>query len=151
MASTHPNGLLFGMQSGQILDDSDIEAELEVDQLDSDTDPEEQVAITKATSKNGATRPGERVPGHTLLPAVRLENMIQADGAVILLQRLILPLIMLRCNWQLSFVQGRAVCSFNCHGMQIYYLFSFLLANSKPGGIYKAINPSRPPRSQCSS
>jgi len=80
MASTHINGLSLGMQSGQILDDSDVEAELEVDQLDSDTDPEEQAATTKAASKNGGTRPGERVPGHSLLPAVRLENMIQADG-----------------------------------------------------------------------
>jgi len=80
MASTYINGLFLGVQSGQIQDDSDVEAELEVDQLDSDTDPEEQAATTKAVSKNGATRPGERVPGHTLLPAVRLENMIQADG-----------------------------------------------------------------------
>ncbi|KJA24045.1 hypothetical protein HYPSUDRAFT_99516, partial [Hypholoma sublateritium FD-334 SS-4] len=31
--------------------------------------------------KNGSsTKPGERIPGHTLLPAVRLENIIQADG-----------------------------------------------------------------------
>lgn len=70
----------------QNLDDSDVEAELEVDQLDSDTDPEEQAATSKAASKNGGTRPGERVPGHTLLPAVRLENMIQADGGCWLIQ-----------------------------------------------------------------
>jgi hypothetical protein len=80
MASTYINGLSLGMQSGQIFDDSDVEAELEVDQLDSDTDPEEQATTSKEASKNSATRPGERVPGHTLLPAVRLENMIQADG-----------------------------------------------------------------------
>lgn len=80
MASAYINGLSQGVQLAQVLDESDVEAELEVDQLDSDTDPEEQAATSKAASKNGAARPGERVPGHTLLPAVRLENMIQADG-----------------------------------------------------------------------
>ena len=80
MASTYANGPSLGVQLAQVPDESDVEAELEVDQLDSDTDPEEQATTSKAASKNGATRPGERIPGHTLLPAVRLENMIQADG-----------------------------------------------------------------------
>ncbi|CAA7261399.1 unnamed protein product [Cyclocybe aegerita] len=61
--------------------ESDVEADLEVDQLDSDTDPEDQRDPAKASAaKVTSTRPGERVPGHTLLPAVRIENMIQADG-----------------------------------------------------------------------
>ncbi|KAJ3513036.1 hypothetical protein NLJ89_g3174 [Agrocybe chaxingu] len=63
--------------------ESDVEADLEVDQLDSDTDPEDQRDPAKASAtKVTSTRPGERVPGHTLLPAVRIENMIQADGAI---------------------------------------------------------------------
>ena len=58
--------------------ESDIEAELEVDQLDSDSDNEDP--IDADILKNGTGRAGERVPGHTLLSAVRIENMIQADG-----------------------------------------------------------------------
>jgi len=57
--------------------ESDVEAELEVDQLDSDSD---DAAKSNNTSKNGTGRAGERVPGHTLLSAVRINNMIQADG-----------------------------------------------------------------------
>lgn len=71
------NGLSFGMQQDATYE-SDVEAEIEVDQLDSDSDPEVDTAKAGAT-KNGS-RPGVRVPGHTLLPAVRLENIIQADG-----------------------------------------------------------------------
>ena len=65
--------------------ESDIEAELEVDQLDSDSDNDDAVDPTNANnvSKNGTGRAGERVPGHTLLSAVRIENMIQADGLYI--------------------------------------------------------------------
>jgi len=62
--------------------ESDIEAELEVDQLDSDSDNDDAVdpANPNNISKNGTGRAGERLPGHTLLSAVRIENMIQADG-----------------------------------------------------------------------
>ena len=68
--------------------ESDIEAELEVDQLDSDSDNDDAVDSTNANiSKNGTGRTGERVPGHTLLSAVRIENMIQADGLCILSPR----------------------------------------------------------------
>ncbi|KDR82680.1 hypothetical protein GALMADRAFT_220670 [Galerina marginata CBS 339.88] len=81
MSSSNLNGLSLFPQTERIQYESDVEAELEVDQLDSDSDPEEQVDTAKAPkAKNGAGRPGERVPGHTLLPAVRLENIIQADG-----------------------------------------------------------------------
>ena len=62
--------------------ESDIEAELEVDQLDSDSDNDDAVDPNN-TSKNGTGRAGERVPGHSLLSAVRIENMIQADGLCI--------------------------------------------------------------------
>ena len=67
--------------------ESDIEAELEVDQLDSDSDNDDAVDPTNPNSKNGTGRAGERVPGHTLLSAVRIENMIQADGLCILSPR----------------------------------------------------------------
>ena len=66
--------------------ESDIEAELEVDQLDSDSDNDDALDPTNANniSKNGTGRAGERVPGHTLLSAVRIGNMIQADGLCII-------------------------------------------------------------------
>ena len=61
--------------------ESDIEAELEVDQLDSDSDNDDTLDPTNPNnSKNGTGRAGERVLGHTLLSPVRIENMIQADG-----------------------------------------------------------------------
>jgi hypothetical protein len=64
--------------------ESDIEAELEVDQLDSDSDNDDAADPTNGNnSKNGTGRAGERVRGHTLLSAVRVENMIQADGLYI--------------------------------------------------------------------
>ena len=81
MSSSNLNGLSIFRQSEPAQYESDVEAELEVDQLDSDTEPEEQVSSAKPTkSKNGTGRPGERLPGHTLLPATKLENIIQADG-----------------------------------------------------------------------
>ena len=62
--------------------ESDVEAELEVDQLDSDSDSNDAAKFNNA-SKNGTGRVGERVPGHTLLSGVRIDNMIQADGLCI--------------------------------------------------------------------
>lgn len=63
--------------------ESDVEADLEVDQLDSDSEEADAAAGPGKASgaKSGGPRPGERVPGHTLLPASRIENMIQTDGA----------------------------------------------------------------------
>lgn len=79
--SSNLNGLSIFRQSEPAQYESDVEAELEVDQLDSDSEPEEQVSSAKpAKTKNGTGKPGERLPGHTLLPATRLENIIQADG-----------------------------------------------------------------------
>uniref|UniRef100_A0A8H7XQ41 Transcription factor CBF/NF-Y/archaeal histone domain-containing protein n=1 Tax=Psilocybe cubensis TaxID=181762 RepID=A0A8H7XQ41_PSICU len=80
--SSNLNGLsLFANMGANHDDDTDVEAELEVDQLDSDTDPDEPADSAKSRKpKNGTHRPGERVPGHTLLPAQKLENMIQAEG-----------------------------------------------------------------------
>ncbi|KAF9464174.1 hypothetical protein BDZ94DRAFT_523242 [Collybia nuda] len=57
---------------------SDVEEEF--DELDSDSEIDEQGAST-STRKNGVgPTGGERIPGHSLLPALRLENIIQADG-----------------------------------------------------------------------
>ena len=53
------------------------EVEDEVDQLDSDSDADAQE--TDVTRKDG-TGGAERIPGHSLLPALRLENIIQAEG-----------------------------------------------------------------------
>ncbi|KAF8895523.1 hypothetical protein BD779DRAFT_1660310 [Infundibulicybe gibba] len=54
------------------------EVEDEVDQLDTDTDGEGSQPGSR--EKTGDLRRGERVPGTSLLPTVRLENIIQADG-----------------------------------------------------------------------
>jgi hypothetical protein len=69
--------------------DSDLEADLEVDQLDSDSEINEDVpTVSEEVAINDdasaalppRTKPGERVQGHSLLSASRVENMIQADG-----------------------------------------------------------------------
>lgn len=63
--------------------ESDVEAELEVDQLDSDSEIDENTDPSKpSTSKKTSSKPGERSPGHTLLPNVRLYNILQAEGAL---------------------------------------------------------------------
>lgn len=65
--------------------DSDVEADLEVDQLDSDSD---ELPSTEAANNDdvmagpGSTKLVERLPGYSLLPASRVENMIQVDGMV---------------------------------------------------------------------
>jgi hypothetical protein len=50
----------------------------EVDQLDSESDAD--VSELDMTMKNGTGSGGQRMPGHSLIPALRLENIIQADG-----------------------------------------------------------------------
>jgi hypothetical protein len=53
----------------------------EVDQLDSDLDSDsEPDAASESMQKSGSGRGGERIPGHSVLPALRLENIIKADG-----------------------------------------------------------------------
>lgn len=59
--------------------DIDSEGDDEVDQLDSDEE-----AGSEAIKMGSAGTPyvhEVRVPGESLLPALRLENIIQADGA----------------------------------------------------------------------
>lgn len=62
--------------------ESDVEADLEVDELDSSgSDQENTAQPSVSTSKKApAAKPGTRVPGHTLLPQVRIENILNADG-----------------------------------------------------------------------
>ena len=79
MAAINLNGPPVLPDFGPVYE-SDIEAELEVDQLDSDSDNDD---ADPAKPSNGAARAGERVPGHTLLSTVRIENVIQADGLCI--------------------------------------------------------------------
>lgn len=64
------------------IEDNDIEteAEDEVDQLDTDSDTEELGGPGSSSKKGGSGPSGERIPGRSLLPATRLENIIQADG-----------------------------------------------------------------------
>jgi hypothetical protein len=84
MASHSISAVLSGgdsnMENGHEIDS---EPEDEVDELDSDSDVDEQGAST-STKKNGVGKSGgERIPGHSLLPALRLENIIQADGRLL--------------------------------------------------------------------
>jgi hypothetical protein len=57
--------------------EAESEPDDEVDQLDSESDVD--VSELDMTMKNG-TGSGERMPGHSIIPALRLENIIQADG-----------------------------------------------------------------------
>ncbi|OCH91866.1 hypothetical protein OBBRIDRAFT_493309 [Obba rivulosa] len=57
-------------------------ADEEIDQLDSDLEDEPGADARPAgPSKTRPRRSGERVPGHTLLPQPRLENILHADGS----------------------------------------------------------------------
>lgn len=62
---------------------TDSEGEAEVDELESDTDEEHGVSASTTGPKKGGKKQGERTPGSTLLPASRIENIIQADGGCI--------------------------------------------------------------------
>jgi len=62
---------------------TDSENEAEVDELESDTDPEDELATSaSANHKKSGRRLGERAPGTTLLPVSRVESMVQADSAL---------------------------------------------------------------------
>ena len=58
---------------------TDSEGEAEVDELESDTGSEQGASETASQNRAGK-RMGERVPGRTLLPISRVENIVQADG-----------------------------------------------------------------------
>ncbi|KAG1818437.1 uncharacterized protein BJ212DRAFT_1268954 [Suillus subaureus] len=61
---------------------TDSENEAEVDELESDTDPEDELAASaSAHQKKSGRRLGERVPGTTLLPPSKVENIVQPDSA----------------------------------------------------------------------
>lgn len=84
------NEVLSTSEGDYASSDVDVEADLEVDQLDSSGSDQEQetaaqpASISTASTKKAAPgKPGVRVPGHTLLPQARIENILQADGAFI--------------------------------------------------------------------
>ena len=53
-----------------------------IDQLDSDSEPEDDRNASPTGAKKGSSRgEGKRKAGQTLLPVARLENIVQADGA----------------------------------------------------------------------
>ncbi|KAF9454787.1 hypothetical protein P691DRAFT_199094 [Macrolepiota fuliginosa MF-IS2] len=63
--------------------ESEPDAEEEIDQLDSDSDTaldQQQQPDVPAPKKPPPSRSGERRPGQTLLPTVRIENILQAEG-----------------------------------------------------------------------
>lgn len=55
------------------------EEEEEIDQLASEEDQEEE-DITQEAASGSAPRHYRRAPGTTLLPGVKIENILQADG-----------------------------------------------------------------------
>lgn len=65
-------------QTAPLAETLESEAEDEVDQLESDSEVEE--TGNDASAKKNEQGAGQRTPGQTLLPAVRLENIIQAEG-----------------------------------------------------------------------
>lgn len=63
--------------------EDDVEAELEVDELDPSDDEQQPTAAapTKGKSRKASTsKPGVRIPGHTLLPATRVDGILQQSG-----------------------------------------------------------------------
>jgi hypothetical protein len=58
----------------------DFYEEEDVDQLDSDSEADDDLDASSA-KKGSSKKEGKRIPGQTLLPATRLESIIQADGA----------------------------------------------------------------------
>lgn len=53
-----------------------------IDQLDSDSEPEEDPSASPTSGKKAPSRgEGKRKAGQTLLPVARLESIVQADGA----------------------------------------------------------------------
>lgn len=60
--------------------EEEIEDVDEVDQLDSDTELDQDAPDEDTDDESAAFARQPKIPGHTVLPAVRLENIIQADG-----------------------------------------------------------------------
>ena len=66
------------------MDDPETENDEEIDQLDSDTTEDEDVPTSSAPSSPTKARPrkaGERVPGHSIIPMTRIEDMLEPEGA----------------------------------------------------------------------
>jgi len=74
--------------------ESEPDAEEEIDQLDSDSDLHQELpaeAPAQHSKKSSQIRSGERRRGHSLLPASRIENILQAEG--MLSQHLLLRML----------------------------------------------------------
>lgn len=61
--------------------DSGLDSEEEVDELD-EAAPAASASVSASVSKPRPKKTGDRVPGHTLLPATRVENILQGSGAL---------------------------------------------------------------------
>jgi hypothetical protein len=98
------------------IENMEIESELddEVDQLDSESDAD--VSELDMSMKNGTGSWGQRMPGHSLIPPLRLENIIQADGKLsCVISSLYLVQMSCRRRGKSRCVQGGPVYSFNRH------------------------------------
>lgn len=94
--------------------DSDVEEEF--DELDeSDSGIDEHGASTSTRQKGVGPTGGERIPGHSLLPSVKLENIIQADGTFFLCTMHGLNNDVNRRHWYTRVVQRRTFCSLHRH------------------------------------
>ena len=154
MASTHTDGPAMGtFVPDTVVYESDVEDDQEVDQLDSDTEPEENAdAAQQPAAKNGAApkvvKP--RNPGHSLVSLTRIENMVQSEGAYFTFDPL--PLTHRPC----SGVTGSLALS--KEGLFVVAMatvrVSFVIVarvSCRPQGVvHQAPRPSRPAGSKCS-
>jgi hypothetical protein len=94
---------------------TDSENEAEVDELESDTDPEDELAASaSAHQKKSGRRLGERVPGTTLLPPSKVENIVQPDSAF--KQNILIRARVKQISSQHYDVQGSAIRFVGCYG-----------------------------------
>jgi hypothetical protein len=73
--ATYPDSLPPTESISVVYSDNEDE---EVDQLDSDF--EDEIPVGSSTTKRARRRSGERLPGQTILPAAKIESILQADG-----------------------------------------------------------------------
>lgn len=134
---------------------TDSEGEAEVDELESDTGSE-QGAGASAAQKKAGKRMGERVPGTTLLPISKIENIVQADGVfpplVIKTDAVdALSPLLFKASQRISPCRKRLPLSYPLQRYVSPLFFCDSGVYTTLGGIYKTYGPSRTSTSFCFS
>jgi hypothetical protein len=129
---------------------TDSENEAEVDELESDTDPEDELAASvSANQKRSGRRLGERTPGTTLLPPSKVENIVQPDS---MLNKLSFSELALN-NFSASITMSKeALFILSVATVRDpfgYFAVHLNVAFSLTGGIHKKNGPSWPPTGGC--